>query len=147
MILTIFFLMIFLIIWRFDALFIWQLYIIKYLFQSKLSSVIIHLYQRFFQSSKHVCNVLLVNRQQLLFWFFFYIINRSKTILLLFGQRKSQLGPSAVNTVVEAWLRFRFWPKAQASICELMRYHGGKSITCLSIILCLSNKLICSIGE
>ena len=46
------------------------------------------------------------------------------------GRGKSKRGSSLVNSVVEAWLRFCFCPKthAQASMCELVRYHGAKSV-------------------
>ena len=67
-------------------------------------------------------------RQQFLFRFFFYLLNHSKTLSFPW-----QRGPSPVNTLVEAWLRFCFWPKthAQASMCELVRYYGKKPILCV----------------
>ena len=59
--------------------------------------------------------------QQLLFWFFFHAFLSSLSSVL--GRGNSHRGPSAMNTVVEAWLWFCFWPKthAQASMCELVR--------------------------
>ena len=53
-------------------------------------------------------------------------------------------GPSPLNTVIEAWLRFCLWPEthAQASKCNLVRYHGAKSMIGFSTILCVSNELL-----
>ena len=52
------------------------------------------------------------------------------------------------NTVVEAWLRFCFWPNfhAQASMWELMRYHGANSMIGFSIILCISDEFFSAIS-
>ena len=63
---------------------------------------------------------------------------------------KSQRWSSPLNTVVEAWLWFFFffWSKthAQASLCELGGYHGGKSMIGFSAILCISDELLRAIG-
>ena len=68
-------------------------------------------------------------------------------VSLVLGKGKSQRQPCPVNTVVEACLRFYFWPKtyAQASICELVRYHNAKSRIGFSTILCVSEELLRSI--
>ena len=65
------------------------------------------------------------------------------------GRRKSQRWPSPINTVIEAWLQFCFWPKthSQLSICELVRYHDAKSMICFSTILFVSDDLLCAIGS
>ena len=54
-----------------------------------------------------------------------------------------------MNTVFEAWLQFSFWPKthAQAPMCELVRYHGAKSMIGFSKILCVSNELLRAIDS
>ena len=50
------------------------------------------------------------------------------------GRTKSQRGPSPVNTEVETY--------AQASTCELVRYHDAKSMIGFSTILCVSDELL-----
>ena len=61
---------------------------------------------------------------------------------------KGQRGPSPVNTVVKAWLQFCFRPKThvQASMCELVRYHGIKSMIGFSTTLCVSDELLQDFG-
>ena len=41
-------------------------------------------------------------------------------------------------------MRFFFWPKthAQASLCELVRYHGAKSMIAFSTIMCVSDEFL-----
>ena len=85
--------------------------------------------------------------QQLVFRFFFYIFNCSKTLCFHYWLqfwRKSQRKPSPLNSVVEVWLRFSFWPKTytQASMCELVRYHGVKSMIGFYTILCISDEML-----
>ena len=49
-----------------------------------------------------------------------------------------------MKTVVEAWLRFCFWPKTQArtSMWELVRYYGAKSMIDFATILCISDGIL-----
>ena len=44
-----------------------------------------------------------------------------------FMKRKKSAGPSPVTKVVEAWLRFCFWPKTHAQ-SSMLRYHGAWSM-------------------
>ena len=57
---------------------------------------------------------------------------------------KSQREPM----VVEARLQFCFWPKtlAQASMCELVRYHGAKFMIAFFTILCVSEESLLAVG-
>ena len=72
--------------------------------------------------------------QQLLFRFFFYLLDRIKThslhrCLQFWKEEKVSGG------------QVRIWPKthAQTSFCELVRYHGAKSMIGFSTILCISD--------
>ena len=58
-------------------------------------------------------------RQQLLLRFFFYFLNRSKSLSFhrcfqFWEEENVSGGPSMMNKVVEAWLRFCFWSKSHS---------------------------------
>ena len=98
----------------------------------------------FFQSSKHFWNELSGIANSFCFEFSFISLSQNpffSSVSLVLGGGKSQRGPSPVNTVAAAWLRFCFLPKthAQASMRELVCYHGAKSMIGFSTILWVSN--------
>ena len=113
------------------------------------SSDTIHLCQCFFQSSKHFWNALfgIANSS----WFdFFYLFNRSQTLCfhrcLQFLEEAIKVNRSQVRWI--EWLRhdygFVFGQKLtriHRCVCELICYHGTKSMIGFSTILCISDEL------
>ena len=112
------------------------LFINNYLICFKVtSSDIIHLCQSFFQSSIHFWNapvsIFLVFPKS---WQNVFL----SSVFSVLGRGKSYRRPSPVNTVVDAWLRFCFWPKTYAQAFDLRSLNG------FSIILCVSDKPLAS---
>ena len=80
--------------------------------------------------------------------------NVAKSFLFIgvvsFGKRKKSAGANSGE--YDGWGRITFLflakkNQAQASMCELVRYHGAKSMIGFSTILCISDELFLAIGS